>query len=216
MKNKLKGLAALFCLSFITIILFVAKRCFFNQIMGMPGFMFTGFDAIMPLTGAIGLSFAGFLWALRTLVKFIVHGAHPLSLVYHIPGLCAAASWAYQNKLISRVIPFVCMGLFLIHPIGFASWLYPVYWFVPIIISFFPQRSVFLQALLSTFIAHAVGSVICLYTVNTSPVLWWSLMPIVFFERLIFALTMTMIYYVSTFLGKIFSKSTVKNSKVIH
>lgn len=213
MKNKLKGLSALFCLSFVTIMLFVAKRCIFNHIVGMP-FVFTGFDAIMPLTGALGFGFAGFLWTLRTLVKFILHG-HSLSLLYHIPGLCAAASFAYHNKFISIGLPLMCMILFLVHPIGFASWGYPLYWFIPIVISF-SKRSIFLQALLSTFIAHAVGSVICLYTVSTSPVLWWSLMPVVFIERLMFASIMTVVYCGSLFFGKLFSKSTVKHSKVIH
>ncbi len=216
MKNKLKGLPALFCLSLVTMILFLSRHCIINQIVGMPGFMFTGFDALMPLTGAIGLGFSGFLFSIRTLIKFILHGQSPLLLIYHIPGLCAAVSWATSRKLITGGIPFICIVLFLMHPVGFASWLYTFYWFIPIIFTFIPERSVFIQALLSTFVAHAVGSVICLYTIYTAPALWWALIPVVFFERLIFALMMTAVYHFSIVLGNIFSKNTINNSKVIH
>src|SRR2546430_1999084 len=54
---------------------------------------------------------------------------------------------------------------------------------------------VFLQALGSAFIAHAVGSVIWLYTVGMTPAAWLGLIPVVFVERMLCAAGMTVAYY---------------------
>lgn len=67
-----------------------------------------------------------------------------------------------------------------------------------------PYQSLFLTALGSTFIAHAVGSVIWCYTVPMTPAMWLGLIPVVALERTLFALGMVVAYKVIEFIfGKI-------------
>ena len=47
----------------------------------------------------------------------------------------------------------------------------------------------------ATFIAHAVGSLIWLYTVGMTSLYWNSLIPLVAIERLVFAVGMTTCYF---------------------
>jgi hypothetical protein len=50
-----------------------------------------------------------------------------------------------------------------------------------------PNKSLFLQSLASTFIAHAVGSVIWVYANPMTPQMWTGLIPVVFVERMVIA-----------------------------
>ncbi len=103
------------------------------------------------------------------------------------------------SVLLQLVLPAICMGLFALHPVGNQAFSYALYWLIPMAI-FFARRyvsSVFLTALSSTFIAHAVGSVIWLYTVPMTSAQWLGLIPIVAAERLVFAVGATLVYAVA-------------------
>ncbi len=58
-----------------------------------------------------------------------------------------------------------------------------------------PSKNIFLHSLTSTFIAHAVGSVIWLYATPMTPEFWYALIPVVAVERLVIASGMTLAYY---------------------
>jgi len=152
-----------------------------------------------PLIGI----FAGIrLGALAIVVRSILMGSIPFShLIYHIPGLFAAASWRHAGITVNLFLMLVCMGLFWIHPVGACAWPYACYWLIPGIIHLSRTNIVFWRALASTFVAHAVGSLLWLYTVNMSAMQWYILIPIVPIERLFFALGMTVGYYVCASLG---------------
>ena len=60
-------------------------------------------------------------------------------------------------------------------------------------------RRVFLTSLSSTFIAHAVGSVIWIYADPATPEFWYALIPLVAVERLVMASGMTLAYYGITY-----------------
>jgi hypothetical protein len=94
------------------------------------------------------------------------------------------------------------MILFVMHPVGGQAFVYSLYWLIPVALYFIPHRSLFLTGLGSTFIAHAVGSVIWCYTVPMTAGMWMALMPVVFCERLLFALGMVVMHFV---LSSIFS-----------
>jgi len=113
-------------------------------------------------------------------------------LAYHIPGFCAALYWSSRSAVIGVLLPLVCIGLFLLNPIGLMSAPYVLFWLIPIVL-YWQKDTIFYVALSSTFIAHAVGSVIWLYTVPTTSALWLSLIPIVIIERLAFASGMLLI-----------------------
>lgn len=83
---------------------------------------------------------------------------------------------------------------FIAHPVGFWAAPYACYWLIPITLYFVQNKSVFLQALCSTLIAHAVGSVIWIYSVPMSVFDWYRLIPVVAVERFAFALGMVVVY----------------------
>lgn len=210
MRNKLKGPSALVLVSGTIILLFLARWLPINKIIGAgtPLSFFSLFDAVMPLTGSVDFGLSSLIFSLRTLLKVISFGFSPFFLLYHIPGLCAAASWSSSNKLIHVGIPLLCFGLFLAHPVGYGAAPYALYWALPIAISFWGRRVIFLQALSSTFIAHAVGSVLWLYSLKTTSLFWLSLIPVVAVERLMFASVMTLMYWVAVSVGTVFRKLT--------
>lgn len=121
-----------------------------------------------------------------------------------LPTLCATANWAYQKNNVLRVLlqlalPACCMGLFALHPVGGQAFAYALYWVIPMAIFFINRRvqSVFLVAISSTFIAHAVGSVMWLYTMPMTAEQWLGLIPVVAVERLMFATGATLFYFVA-------------------
>ena len=114
----------------------------------------------------------------------------------YIPTLAGSLVLSTQSRVVSVLIPLTCMGLFILHPIGSASWLYTLYWLIPIGLSTSSQPSIFTRALISTYTTHAVGSVIWLYTHVTTPVYWHTLIAQVWFERLAYAGLLTGSYYV--------------------
>ena len=95
--------------------------------------------------------------------------------------------------------------------------LYTLYWFIPIAISLMASKHPFLRALRGTFIAHAVGSVIWIYTVPMAAEQWLALIPVVALERSTFALGATLLYYLIAYLSiKSKQKNTVKNLAISH
>jgi hypothetical protein len=65
--------------------------------------------------------------------------------------------------------------------------MYSLIWLIPFIATFFKERLI-LNSLGATFTAHAIGSVIFLYTFGLTPSVWISLIPVVFIERGFFTL----------------------------
>jgi len=177
------------------------KLASFFKVSFIVGSQFAHFSAVsigVPVVGLIsGISGCGFLFILKMILGFMYNPTGVLHLLaFCVPGFCASLYLASSHSGIRLVLPIACMILFLVHPVGFSSFAYALYWLIPIILYFIRKKSLFLHALGSTFIAHAVGSVIWLYTMPTSPVLWLSLTPIVIIERLFFASGITMFYFV--------------------
>jgi hypothetical protein len=84
-------------------------------------------------------------------------------------------------------LPLLCMALFVSHPVGAAAAPYAFYWFIPMIIAMMRTENIWLHSLASTFTAHAVGSVIWLYTMPMTPAAWLALIPLVACERILYA-----------------------------
>lgn len=160
---------------------------------------FSALPIIMPLSGVwVGLSGSSIVFGLSLAIRMLLEGFFmPLHyLAYHIPGLLAAYSLAVPSRLLHVVLPMACMALFVMHPEGSTAWAYAMYWWIPVGISFMRKPSFFAQALRSTFIAHAVGSVIWIYTVSSmTSAYWMALIPLVAFERITFALGMVVVHH---------------------
>jgi hypothetical protein len=122
-----------------------------------------------------------------------VVGAH---LFNGVPTLCASVYLATTHWAIRCALPLACMALFWLHPVGYAAGIYALYWLIPVAVFFVQSPNLFLNALGSTFVAHAVGSVIWLYTVPMESGAWLALIPIVAVERLLCATGMVIAHHV--------------------
>lgn len=167
-------------------------------IFGTIGAFFSLASAFAPLIGFfVGTSSSALVYLVRTALSFSTTLALGSFLV-HIPTLAGTLVLSSQSRLLSRILSLVCIVTFLIHPIGKESFIYSLYWLIPICISFVPRPSIFLRSLSSTFITHAVGSTIFLYTHATTSAFWLILIPQVLLERLTYALLLTASYYAVT------------------
>ncbi len=189
--RKLLAKAALFTLGIKLSSL--AKASF---IVGSYMAFFSMTNVMAPLSGAFcGTVGSSFVCAIRLLVSYLVYGLPSLHLLSnYIPGLFAAWCWSTRSVCIHVGVPVLCMILFMFHPVGMHAFVYALFWLIPIALFFVPQKNIFLQAVASTFVAHAVGSVIWLYTVPMEATTWLGLMPIVIIERLLFATGMVVMH----------------------
>lgn len=115
------------------------------------------------------------------------------------PMLFAAAYFALYTKKakLSVVAPLACIALFLMHPVGAAAWPFALFWLIPVVALAFPQN-LLLRSYGATFSAHAVGGVLWIYTIPTTPAYWLALMPVVLVERTVFAAGISASYYFVT------------------
>jgi hypothetical protein len=194
MYNKYKGLIGFVAPSIMVATFFILRLAKISPIIGSTWGFFSLSDVAMPLTGVLGLGFGICVAIARMSYKAFVLGAPLSSVVYYLPGLCAAGSWARKGPLFRLLVPLVCIVLFVAHPTGFAAAPYSLYWLIPVGIYFLDSKSIFLQSLSSTFVAHAVGSILWLYSFDMSAQMWLGLIPLVAVERLFFASAMTVIY----------------------
>ena len=186
-------------------------------LVGSQMIWFSASNAVLPLAGAFGgVAGSGLVFLLRQLIHFMFSKTISLSfLAFCVPGLCASLYWATQHYTIRLLLPIVCMGLFVIHPVGAQACIYSFYWLIPVVLFFVPQRSLFLQALGSTFIAHAVGSVIWLYTVPMTATMWMALMPLVLFERTAFAIGMVIAHHGISLIFELIDMMCIADEKAV-
>ena len=173
----------------------VASFCKISFIVGSQMAFFSGVNVLHPLAGRFcGASGSCLLFGMLSAIR-ILCGVHPsIHLVYGIPGFCAALYMSSPHILIRLILPIVCMIAFIVHPVGFYAAPYSFYWLIPIGLYFVKKKSFFTEALGSTFIAHAVGSVFWLYLIPMPVAYWWGLLPIVALERLVFASGAVIVY----------------------
>lgn len=186
---------------FFSVLLKIASLLKMSFIVGSYCALFSATSLVMPLSGAFGGTFGALLtcifamgFKLMTGTIFSLH-----FLAYFVPGLCAALYFASHSWVIRVLVPAACMMFFIVHPIGHQVWYYSLYWMIPIALYFSRRNTLFLEALGSTFVAHAVGSVIWLYTMPMVPAMWLALIPVVFVERILFAVGMVCLHHVFSF-----------------
>jgi len=187
----------LFIIIFIILGLAVS-RIFISPIVGSSQ-SFTPLEFFGPTAGmflgswlaAIAIFFVKLFSAIITKQPFDL-----VTIIRFFPMVLAAAYFGMKksNKLI-LVVPLVCMFLFMIHPQGQKAWFYSLYWLIPVI-CFFKKDRLILNALGSTFTAHAIGSVAFLYAFNLPASVWIGLIPVVFVERILFASGIWLTYLV--------------------
>lgn len=146
------------------------------ELLGPTGGMFLG-----PILGAISVFF------IRALnILFFHQQLDFLTVIRFLPMMLAAVYFGTKQKYTAIIFP-ICIALFLLNPIGRQAWMYSAIWLIPFVATFFKKRLI-LNSLGATFTAHAVGSVIFLYTFSLTPAIWIGLIPVVFIERGVFTL----------------------------
>lgn len=170
-------------------------------IVGSQIAFFTGVAIITPLSGAFaGIAGCFGVFGVGILIRAFLFGWVPFHfLAYHVPGLFASFYWATESKLV-RILPaLLCMPLFIMHPVGSGAAFYSLFWLIPIYTTFFCEDTAFTRALGSTFTAHAIGSIIWLFTVSMTADQWLALIPIVIIERALFTVGMVIGYKIISF-----------------
>lgn len=179
-------------------------------IFGSTAAFFSATSIISPLSGAFGgVIGSSMVLVVSLMLRLLMMGFIGFHVIaYHIPGFFAALAWTTRSKWFHIGLPALCMALFIAHPIGYSAMPYSFYWFIPMILSFV-RPVLFVRALGSTFIAHAVGSVIWIYTVPMTAASWYALLPIVPVERITFALGMVAVYQLVMYLRIIAWKEVI-------
>ena len=193
MANKLR-VDILIVIGFLSAVLSLLKL---STVQGLWGMQFSWAQVVLPLLGALfGVVGSYFLLAGCTaLCALGLMLGFSTQLFFGIPTFGASLYWATDKLWIRMGIPALCMLLFVMHPVGLYAAPYTLYWLLPISIAYMRYNNSFLTALASIFTAHAVGSVMHLYMINTlSAFAWLQLMPIVAVERLSLALGMWLVY----------------------
>lgn len=193
---------------------------------------FSGAQCISPLIGYYyRASAVCMLFALRTFAHCLLAGMSGLLLQLHIPTFCAGlyssscrparpdrsgGSESYAVRVAMALGMLSCIVLFVLHPVGNGAFLYALPWLLPLFNALITHKSIFIHALATTYSAHAVGSVIWLYSVGpTSSQAWLELMPIACLERLLFACGMTAIIVAVPVAKRVFGKLFITAPKTI-
>lgn len=190
----------------IFLILFIAvgfglMQIPFTKIIG-SSLKFSLFD----FYGPIAASFVGSIWGLvvvgiMQIANWAWHGfSLDTSVIIRLfPVLFSVLYFARKSKW-NLVVPAVCMLAFWANPEGRLAWAYPLYWLIPIVAYFFQEKSIIMRALGTTFTAHAVGGVLWIWFIGMKAEVWMGLIPVVWKERGLMAIGITLTYIIFNFL----------------
>lgn len=191
--NKLITRKGMFFLFAFSILVFIGDRINFSRLIGAENQFFTLFQFFGPVAGAFLGPIVGVLSVLIAEVSsYLVAGKAftLISILRLTPMLFAAWYFGTKKDKLSFLVPVAAIILFIAHPVGRQVWYFSLFWTIPIIIKLLPRKygdSVFLRSLGATFTAHAAGGAMWNYIVPMTPGQWIGLVPVVIYERLLFA-----------------------------
>ncbi|MFN3909758.1 MAG: hypothetical protein ACK4J0_00810 [Candidatus Anstonellaceae archaeon] len=184
-----------FILFFIALSI-IASNISISKLWGAEGQTFSLFEFFSPLPAAFLGPAYGILVVLIAKGFAILFSPTPFNLttfLRFIPPIVGAYIFSkfkenFFNSVLNSLICFICIGLFIFHPVGSKAWLFSIFWFIPIALNFVKSNHIFFRALATTLTQHAVGGVIWIYFVSpANPEFWLALIPLVAIERLVFA-----------------------------
>lgn len=187
---------------------FGAMQLPFSALVGGSNVKFSLFDFYGPIAGA----FVGSIWGMITvlgmqLINWAVNGFHmdAGTIIRFFPALFAVLYFSKKSKY-TLLVPALAMIAFWAHPEGRQAWYYALYWFIPFIAYFFYDEFILARALGTTFTAHAVGGALWIWTFNMKAALWIGLIPVVWKERMLMAIGISLTYvafnYILSFAAK--------------
>jgi len=177
---------------------FITMQVPFSQLIGVENLKFSLFDFYGPIAGAFFSSIIGLATVFTMqIINWAWNGftLDLITLLRFLPMLMAVIYFSRKTKLI-LIVPSIAMIMFWLHPEGRGAWYYALYWLIPFIAYLIPNKYIIARALGATFTAHCIGSVIFLYALNLKSAVWLSLMPIVWKERILMAVGITITYLI--------------------
>ena len=191
--NKLITKKGLLFLLIFSVLVFIGDRINFSKLVGAENQFFTLFQFFGPVAGAFLGPVVGILSVLIAEVSSYLLLGKAFTLINALrllPMLFAAWYFGTKKDKLSFLVPVAAIILFVAHPVGRQVWFFALFWTIPIIIKLLPKKygeRAFLKGLGATFTAHAVGGAMWNYIVPMTPAAWIALIPIVMFERMMFA-----------------------------
>lgn len=186
---------------------FLAMQIKFTQIVG-SSLKFSLFDFYGPIVAG----FIGSIWGLLTvalmqLANWAWHGfaIDAATIIRFFPMLLAVLYFAKKSKLI-LIAPVIAMISFWFHPEGRQAWYFALYWLIPLIMYFLHDKLLFARALGATFTAHSVGGMLWIWTFNLKASAWIGLIPIVWLERGLMAIGITLTFIAFNYLLSLIDK----------
>ena len=189
---------------------FAAMQVPFSQIIGAEKLKFSLFDFYGPIAGAFFSSVTGLVTVLlMQLANWAVNGfkLDLITILRFLPMLTAVLYFARKTKWI-LLVPGIAMLMFWAHPEGRGAWYYALYWTIPFLAYLAPSKYIFAKALGATFTAHCVGSVAFLYVMGLQSAVWVGLIPVVWKERGLMAIGITVTFIIFNFLMSVLAQKT--------
>ncbi|MBI2558743.1 hypothetical protein HYW20_05450 [Candidatus Woesearchaeota archaeon] len=212
--NKLLTKKGITFLLIFSVLVFVGDRVNFSKLAGTQNQFFTLFQFFGPVAGAFLGPVVGVLSVLIAEIasKISTHTVFDFVTILRLtPMLFAAWYFGTKKDKLSFLVPIAAIVLFVAHPVGRQVWFFSLFWTIPLIIKLLPKKysdRIFLRSLGATFTAHAVGGAMWNYIVPMTPSAWVALIPVVIYERLLFAGGITLSFVLlNTLLDKLDSKT---------
>lgn len=180
-------------IAIFTALVFIGNKINFSALVGDKNQFFTLFQFFGPIAGGFLGSVFGIIAVLfAELIDFFVSGKEVmlLNILRLMPMLFAAYYFGSKKRNLSVIVPIIAIAAFVLHPVGRQVWFFALFWTIPIIAKLLPQKysgSVISKSFGATFTAHAIGGAIWIWTVPMTAAQWVALIPIVIYERTLFA-----------------------------
>ena len=213
-KERIKQFAFL---ALFIILGFLAMQVPFSKIIG-SNLKFNLFDFYGPIVGGfVGSTIGAVIVLIMQLINWAWHGftTDAATLIRFLPVLFSVLYFAHKSKW-TLLVPTICMIAFWAHPEGRIAWTYTLYWFIPIAMYFLHEKFIFARALGATFTAHAVGGALWIWVFNMNASLWIGLIPIVWKERGLMAIGITLTFLLFNFILKTINEKTAIKRYVLH
>lgn len=199
-----------------SLLVYAGDKINFSPLVGADNQFFTLFQFFGPVAGSFLGPVVGILAVLIAEVgNFLIVGKEwtLINSVRLLPMLFAAYYFGTRKEKLNLLVPLLAILAFIVHPIGRQVWFFALYWTIPIIVKILPDKysqNAFLRSLGATFTAHAVGGAAWIWAVPMTAEQWIGLIPIVAYERLLFAAGIGISFVVfNTLLDKMDTKLTV-------
>ncbi len=177
---------------------FVALQVPVAQLQGSKS-AFTLFDLFSPTAGGfLGAGLGVIAVAGMELINVLVKGIHTFDIVMIVRLVTPLAGALYfgRKSIANVLIPLTAIAIFWIMPESRGAWYFALLWLIPVACYFFQDRWLVARALGATFTAHAVGGALWALFNPLPASLWYSLIPVVARERLVFTFGIVISYVV--------------------